>query len=128
MALEDSLRSIAESLLRIESHLKGVDLKIAAVAGPALAAAPVNPTVAAPAVTEELAADIKITEPVLRENLRQLIVRNEAKKKGSGMDAAKDILAIFGAKAIGQLKVADYAAVVKACKNDEEKSKAPAKK
>ena len=60
----------------------------------------------------------KVTEQLLREELRQYIVRHESKGKGKGMEAASALLVKFNAKTVSTIKPEDYAAIVEHCRKD----------
>jgi hypothetical protein len=85
---------------------------------------------AAPAVdpVEPAAPQEKISEQMLREELRQYIMRHETKGKGKGMEAAANILKKYDAKTVSTIKPENYKAIVDFCREDKKKYDAANKK
>lgn len=132
MSIEHDLNRIANALEAIVSHSCGN--KAATTAAPLNA--PVVETEPDPLDThakrgrprkEELQPAVDttpvkstelITEQTLREELRQFIVRHEARGKNKGMEAAADLLKKFNAKTVSTIKLEDYATIVEHCRKD----------
>lgn len=139
MGIENDLKRIADALeMLVEQNGKISTLHV--TAAPAEAADPLavpakrgrpakDPVAAAPAApAPDATPKEKITEQVLREELRQYIVRHETKGKGKGMEAATAVLVKFNAKTVSTIKPEDYAAIVELCREDKKKYDAASKK
>lgn len=84
-----------------------------------------EPAEAAPTPTPAVAKEV-ISETVLREELRQLIVRYEGYGKGRGMEKAAELLAKYHAKTVSTIKPEDYNAIVEYCREDKKRHDAAA--
>lgn len=130
MGLEQDIKRIADAVEIIAAHItsKGTTAAPAkpekekkpkeekdAGAGAGAGAGP------AAAEAQPAASTEKITEQVLREELRQYIVRHETKGKNKGMEAAADLLKKYNAKTVSTIKPEDYAAIVAHCREDKKK-------
>lgn len=136
MSIEQSLERIAAAFERYANALESANgsgttviAKRSIVAEPATDVDPPvleAPQESAPVVPDE--PKEQISEQMLREELRQLIVRNESKGKNKGMEKASEILKKFGAKTVGAIKPEDYADIVQLCREDKKKHAAAAAK
>lgn len=138
MSIETDLKRIADALETIASHVTSGKVTAAPAAAAEVVDDPLattsdkkrgrpvkdkteptaNGTGAATPAAEAKPAGEKVTEQVLREELRQFIVRHEAKGKNKGMEAAADLLKKYGAKTVSTIKPEDYAAIVDFCRKD----------